>query len=62
MPNSGFYLMKEKKSHLEYLAQGNRRKLVTETLKEIYGPNIVNFSAKGNSWNDNPVINYRLEK
>lgn len=51
-PNSGFYLSREKIAYIELRAAMNNnkcdwKKLVRETLLEVYGESITNYSATG---------------
>ncbi|XP_008543803.1 glutamic acid-rich protein-like [Microplitis demolitor] len=43
-------------------AEENWRKIVTKTLDEVYGENLVNFSAKGKNSKKRPGIHNRLYK
>lgn len=65
LPNSGFYLPRQKIAYIEYNAtnENNKcdwKKLVRQTLIEVYGESITNYSATGKR--TRPAINAVLFK
>ncbi|KAH0557662.1 hypothetical protein KQX54_009873 [Cotesia glomerata] len=47
VPNTNLFMQEETKLRIESVAENNWRALVGEALEEIYGENIINYSAKG---------------
>lgn len=52
----------ETKLRIESIAENNWRALVGEALEEIYGENIINYSAKGKGPDSRPAIDHRVFK
>ncbi|KAH0546536.1 hypothetical protein KQX54_011226 [Cotesia glomerata] len=60
--NAKFYLPLDCMERIQDEAQQDWRKFIRETLDEVYGENICNFSAKGKKKQSRPAIDHNLYK